>query len=216
MILQRPYRQVNLDEWTRRGHFEVFGRGEYPYIGLTTSVDVTGLLDVSRESGRGFFNLFLYVVSRAMNSVENFRYRIYEDQVIVCETVDPSFNVLDPKTELFYFAYADYMEGYAAFDAEVERAKALALDSRNLASNRLDVMYVSCLPWFGFTDIIQPMGLSASDTIPRLLWGKYEEEGDKVTIPFSITGHHGLFDGLHIAKLLEAMNRLIEKPDFCA
>lgn len=214
MILQRAYRQIDISTWKRRGHFEVFGRGEYPYIGLTTSVDITRLREACRETGRGFFNAFLYVVSRAMNSVENFRYRIFEDQVIQCETVDPSFNVLDPNSELFYFAYARYTEDFALFDADVEQAKEYAVKNRNLAGNRLDVMYISCLPWFGFTDIIQPMGLSASDTIPRLLWGKYAEDGGKVTVPFSITGNHGLFDGLHIAKLLDAMNRLIENPQF--
>lgn len=214
MILQRPYRQIDLGTWKRRGHFEVFGRGEYPYIGLTTSVDITSLREACTEKGSGFFNAFLYVVSRAMNSVENFRYRIYEDQVILCDAVDPSFNVLDRDSELFYFAYARYVPDFAEFSADVEKAKLHAVEKRNLASNRLDVMYISCLPWFGFTDIIQPMGLSASDTIPRLLWGKYEETGGRTIVPFSITGHHGLFDGLHIAKLLDAMNRLMEKPDF--
>ena len=210
------YRQVDLSTWKRREHYEVFGHGEYPYIGLTTSVDITRLLAACAEKDRKFFNAFLYVVTRAMNGIENFRYRIYEDEVVLLDGVDPSFNVMDKEKELFYFAYAAYDPDFATFDARVEEAKATALAKGRLAdgNNRLDVAYISCLPWFGFSDIIQPLGLSANDSIPRLVWGKYEDNGKIVTMPFSLTGHHGLFDGFHINKLLEAMKKLLEKPDF--
>ena len=214
MEMRHPYRRIDMETWKRRHHYEVFGRGEYPYIGLTTTLDVSGFLEACREGGDKFFNAFLYVVTRAMNAVENFRYRVFEDQVVVCDVVDPSFNVMNRETELFYFAYAEYDADFRKFDAEVEWAKDKALRTNNLGGNRLDVMYVSCLPWFGFTDIIQPMGLSAGDTIPRLVWGKFGEEGGRTTMPFSITGHHGMFDGLHISQLLDGMERLMADPSF--
>ena len=215
MQLANPYKAIDYESWKRRGHFEVFGSGDYPYIGLTTDVEVTRLVKACRARRRRFFNAFLYVVMRAMNAVENFRYRIFDDKVVLCDRIDPSFNVLDEEHELFYFAYADYNPDFARFYADVETAKANALATRNLSGNRLDVAYVSCLPWFNFSDIIQPMGLTASDTIPRVIWGKFGEGEDRRTVmSFSITGHHGLFDGLHIARLLDGMTALAADPSF--
>lgn len=214
MQLRNPYRAVDWDTWKRREHFEVFGRRDYPYIGLTTSVEVTNLVAACRKGRHRFFNAFLYVVMRAMNSIENFRYRMFEDRVVLCDRIDPSFNVLDEENELFYFAYADYSPDFARFDADVEKAKKNALATRNLSGSRLDVAYISCLPWFDFSDIIQPMGMSSNDTVPRVIWGKFTEEERAISMSFSITGHHGLFDGLHIAKLLGAMADLAGDPSF--
>lgn len=214
MQLKNSYYPIDFATWKRRGHFEVFGRGDYPYIGLTTDVEVTNLVAACRAGRHRFFNAFLYIAMRAMNAVENFRYRVFEDRVVLCDRIDPSFNVLDEESELFYFAYADYSPDFARFDADVEAAKANALATRNLSGNRLDVVYISCLPWFDFSDVIQPMGLTAGDTIPRVIWGKFAEEGEKIAMSFSITGHHGLFDGLHIAKLLDGMTSLAAEPAF--
>ena len=172
MELRHKYRRIELSTWKRRAHFEVFGRGDYPYDGVTTTVDVSKLLEVCRRRELRFFNAVLYLVTRAMNGVENFRYRLYEDQVILCDQTDPSFNVLNTETELFYFAYTEFNRDYRKFDADVEAAKKFALETSNLGGNRLDVFYISCLPRFGFTDIIQPMGLSANDSIPPLRLGE--------------------------------------------
>ncbi|MCD8351432.1 MAG: hypothetical protein LUC93_12565 [Planctomycetaceae bacterium] len=213
MELRHKYRRIELSTWKRRGHFEVFGRGDYPYDGVTTTVDVSRLLEVCRDKGIRGFNAFLYVVTRAMNGVENFRYRMYEDEVILCDQTDPSFNVMDEPSELFYFAYAEYTPDFPRFDKDVEAAKAVAIENKHLGSNRLDVFYVSCLPWFGFSDIIQPMGLSANDSIPRIVWGRYKEEAGRMVMPFSVTSHHGFVDGLHIARLLEKIEELLERPE---
>lgn len=214
MELRHKYRRIELSTWKRRQHFELFARGEYPYDGVTTNIDVTRLVEICRETDHKFFTAFMYVVARAINSIENFRYRVYEDQIVLCDQIDPSFNVLNPDTELYYFAYTVYNKDYQKFAEDVEAAKDFALKNNYMANNRLDVFYISCLPWFGFTDIIQPMGLAANNSIPRLVWGRYQEIGERVDMPFSVTTHHGFVDGLHIARLLEKMQALMDEPSF--
>lgn len=213
MQIKYGYRQIDQEQWKRRDHFQVFGRGEYPYIGLTTPVDVTSLVAACRERKIRFFNAFLYATTRAANAVDNFRYRIYEDQIVLLDAADPSFNVMDKEHELFYFAYAAYDRKFRRFNDNAEQAKKAALDAHCLSGNRVDVFYMSCLPWFGFSDIVQPLGLSANDSIPRFAWGKFEDDGKKISMPFSVTGHHGLFDGLHISKLLDIMKLLLDDPE---
>lgn len=204
-------RRVEMAAWKRRRHFEVFGHGAYPYVGVTATIDVTPLLAGCRRSGTGFFNAFLYVSTRAMNELENFRYRLREGEVYLYDRVDPAFTVLDPGEELFYFAYAPYTPNFPAFSAAADRAKAAALATRSLENDpeKLWLIYVSCTPWLSFTDLIQPLGVSANDSIPRVCWGRFQERDGGATMPFSVVGHHGLLDGLHIAKLLDAMAELM-------
>lgn len=219
MRCKNPCRRIDPDTWNRREHYEVFSRQSYPYIGVTVSVDVERLVVACREAGTRFSNAFMYAALRALNSVENLRYRIVDGEVVLCERVDPSFNVWHAENELFYFAYADYHRHFALFDAEVEEAKKQALTTRSLNNengDRADVVFVSSLPWFAFSDIIQPMGLTPDDAIPRLLWGRHSVGDGKGSMPFSLTGHHGLFDGWHVAKMLAEMERLLNDPSFLA
>lgn len=210
------HKTIDTSSWKRNRHFQVFGASDYPYIGITTTIDVGKLLAACRDTRTRFFNAFLYAVARAANSVENFRYRLHDGEIRLYDRVDPSFNVLDERDDLFYFAYTTYTRDFRQYNARIEDAKQTALASRTMGNDHgnLHLVYISCLPWFTFTDIIQPLGLSTNDSIPRMIWGKFTEENGKTTIPFSVTGHHGLVDGIHIAKLLDAISALTENPAF--
>jgi chloramphenicol O-acetyltransferase type A len=139
----------------------------------------------------------------AMNAIENFRYRIDGERVLLYEKVDASFVVFAAEEELYYFAIVEMADSADEFDRRVEEAKRRALAGRTFEGGRPDLVYTSSLPWFGFSDIIQPMWLSQPDSIPRVVWGQVKRDGDIVTVPFSLTGHHGLFDGFHVGKLLD-------------
>ena len=200
------YQEIDLANWKRARHYEVFANKEYPFVGTTTELDISEWDAARQQSNRKFFPAFLHAVTLAMNAVENFRYRIYENKVVLCETIKPSFVVFEKKEELYYFASLEMTNDPLEFDRRVEEAKQLALTKRCLESfSDTDVFYVSCTPWFGFTDCIQPMQLSEPDSIPRIMWGKVKRSGNTVTVPFSVTGHHGLIDGFHIGKLFETI-----------
>ncbi len=214
MELRYEYRQVDFENWKRRDAFSLFGTGEYPYVGLTTMVDVSPLMHACRSQGCSFFTAFVYVIMTCMNKVENFRCRIYEDQIIICDKVDPLFNIVDQDAGIHTFAIAAIQDSFSDFNREMEAEKKIALEQPNLPHNRLDVVSVSCLPWFSVTDIIQPLGLSANGSIPHCVWGKTEENGLRIAVPFSLTAHHGLLDGKHVSRLLTAMAGMMESPDF--
>jgi len=172
-------------------------------MGLTTELDISEWDAARRRLGRKFFPAFLHSIMLAMNAIENFRYRIDGDKVFLYEKVDPAFVVFDAEDELFYFALMEMTDRADEFDQRVEEAKRLALAERNLINDRPDVIYVTSTPWISFTGTTQPMGLARPDSIPRVICGKIKRDGDAVSIPLSITGHHGLVDGFHVSRLLE-------------
>lgn len=214
MDIGHGYSRIDFENWKRKDTFILFGSGEYPFVGLTTMVDVSGLAHACKEAKRSFFNAFVFVIMTCANRINNFRYRIYEDEVILCDQVDPLFNIMDNDADTFSFAIAPLRDNFHDFDCEMEQAKARALEQPGLSHNRLDTISVSCLPWFTVTDMIQPLGLSANGTIPRCVWGKMEENGLRTSVPFSLTAHHGLLDGKHISQLLTAMATMMEDASF--
>jgi len=203
MPARYAYLEIDFSGWKRIRHYELFSAREYPFIGVTTELDITEWDAARRRSGRKFFPAFLHSVMLAINAIENFRYRIDGDKVLLYEKVDPTFVVFEAREELYYFAFMEMADNADEFDHNVEEAKCMALAERNFGEDRSDVVYTSSTPWFGFTDVIQPMGLSQPDSIPRVVWGKVKRDGAAVSVPFSFTGHHGLIDGFHIGRLLE-------------
>ena len=203
--IKNGYSYVEFANWNRRDQFLLFTQSPYPYIGVTTQVDVGQFVLRCRKNNRRFFNAMLHAVMRALNSVENFRYRMVDGTVFFCDAIDPSFTVFDKESELFYFATAPMRDDFEEFNKGVEAAKKEALETRRLSGDRLDVAYVSCMPWMHFTDVIQPLDLSQDDSTTRILWGKYEQRNDRLEMPLSITAHHGLVDGWHIAKFVDLL-----------
>ena len=207
MLARHACQEVNFSDWKRARHYELFAGRDYPFVGLTTELDISEWDAARRRSGRKFFPAFLHSVMLAMNAIENFRYRIAGDKVFLYEKVDPAFVVFDAREELFYFALMEMTDHAGEFDRKVEEAKRLALAKRNLGEERHDVIYATSTPWISFTGTIQPMVLARPDSIPRVIWGKVKRDGDAVSIPFSITGHHGLIDGFHVSRLLEMIRK---------
>ena len=203
MPTRHARQEVNFSTWKRTRHYELYASKEYPFIGVTTELDISDWDAARQRSGRKFFPAFLHSVMLAVNAIENFRYRIDGDKVFLYEKIDPSFVVFAADEELFYFAIMEMADHADEFDRKVEEAKRLALAERRLGNGRQNLIYVTCTPWFGFTDIIHPMGLAQPDSIPRIAWGKVKRDGDAVSVPFSFIGHHGLVDGFHVSRLLE-------------
>ncbi len=49
------------------------------------------------------------------------------------------------------------------------------------------------------------------DSNPKVTWGKYFKQDDRVLMPFSVQVHHGLMDGLHVGRYFEMLQRYIDE-----
>lgn len=203
--IAQSFRPVDMTTWKRARHYELFAGSSYPYVSFATRLRIHDLLLACRAGGLRFFPAFLFAVMKALNSVENFRYRIVEGKVVLFDRIDPNFVVFDHEDELFYFAQAEYCPDPAVFFASVEAAQRKALADKCLSGDRQDVVHVSCTPWFDFSDVVQPLPIGPGFGIPKAMWGKFNEVNGGADIPFSITAHHGLVDGVHIARLFSAI-----------
>ncbi len=88
-----------------------------------------------------------------------------------------------------------------------EKAKAQKRVSDDADGNEL--IFVSTLPWFSYTSLVQPVPLPA-DSNPRITWGKYFRQDGEQWIPVTALCHHGLVDGLHIAGFYQNLEEQIK------
>lgn len=173
------------------------------------NLDVTRFLAFTREHHLSFYYSMIYAVTDVVNSIDEFRYRIREGKVVLHDKIHLSFTDMDrePENQLFKMVTLDLSNDIATFVQEAgekSRNQQEYFDAANL-SGRDDLIYITCLPWISFTHMSHTISLKRDDAVPRISWGKYYKEGDRVLLPFSVQVHHGLMDGYHVGKYLEAL-----------
>ena len=77
------------------------------------------------------------------------------------------------------------------------------------------LIYFSCTPWFDFTALTNEHSLDRDDTVPRLAWGRWYEENDRLWVHLSVEVNHRLIDGLHIGQMKEVLDREIAALGRC-
>lgn len=75
-----------------------------------------------------------------------------------------------------------------------------------------ELFFVSSLPWLTFSAISLPTPTPA-DSNPRITFGKFTQEGDRVLLPVNLTANHALVDGLHLAAFFDGMAQRAAHPE---
>lgn len=214
------YKYIDMDTYKRKDHFAYFSSLAYPYVGLTSNVDITDWLGRIKSRGLPFFLSACYCAVRAANRVPAFRQRILEGRIIEFDRCIASYTVaLEDGTFCFCtleedLPYLDYLE----YLAEGARAQEAAVKNPRIDESEDDVFinlskyYISSLPWVSYTALVQPVPMPA-DSTPRITWGKYFTQEGKILLPVSVLCHHALVDGAHIAAFYQALDKeLAEVP----
>jgi chloramphenicol O-acetyltransferase type A len=204
---------IDLEKWERREHYRFFRAMDYPQFNICANLDLTTFDRYRREKDLPFFSPLLYLSARAANEVEEFRYRIRGEEVIVHEAVSPAITVLG-KSDTFGYCTIEYDRAAGRFLKLVAKAIAQAKENPTITENpsRDDVIYYTSIPWISFTSMSHPISLPA-DSIPRISWGKYFAAGDRILLPYSVQVHHALTDGLHIGKHFTLLQSLLDRPE---
>jgi len=192
---------LDLNLWNRKKQFLFFNTFEDPFFSITAEVDVTGLLQIHREAGVSFFLGSLYASMMAANSIENFRYRIREEKVIVHQKVYVGSTILQ-EDHTFAFCYFPYKDSLTEFCKSGSKALKRALLSCDFDARDPDdaLIHHSVIPWLSFTQVKHPHKFKNIDSIPKIAFGKYFTKENRVVMPVSVEAHHGLMDGYHVAE----------------
>lgn len=201
-------RKIDLSSWPRRRHFDLFRSFDYPHFALTANVDITAFHAALKQQGLPFHTALVHLLASAANALPEFRQRIRgrapDLEVVEHEVVHPSFTV-PSEGELFSFCTVPYHPDLPTFAARAEERIRLARQRAVLEDEpgQDDLLYMTSLPWVSFTSLMHPIRLNPADSVPRIAWGKYFAEGERLVLPLSLQAHHGLMDGLHAGRFYQ-------------
>ena len=206
-------RYIDMKNWPRRDHFRVFNALDYPHFNMCANVDLTAFYPVVKERGISFSTAVVYVLARAANAIPEFRQRIRAGEVVEHEVVHPSTTILINE-DLFSFCPINYVEDFSLFATKATEQKAHVKEHPMLDDepNQDDLLFLSDIPWVSFTSFVHPFHLNPTDSIPRLVWGKFFKEGNLLKMPLSVQGHHALMDGIHIGRFYEKVQDCLQQP----
>ncbi len=202
---------IDFDTWKRKEHFRHFCSLDDPYWSLTTALDCAHARRTAKQAGESFFLRYLHASLVAANRVEELRLRIVDGRVACFDRIHGSATVLRPD-ETFGCCFIEFFDDFATFareaDKSIEHTRArsgMCIDQ----NERADQIFYSSIPWHHFTGLTYSKSLRSQDSIPRITFGKAEMNGEKLMLPVSIQVHHGLADGLHVARFLEQFQQVL-------
>jgi chloramphenicol O-acetyltransferase type A len=150
----------------------------------------------------------------AVNSVEELKYRIQENDVVKFDQIHASSTV-GREDGTFGFSFIHYTKDFNAFDQELKQEIEAVRNSKGLRLNenvsRLDTIHYSTLPWHKFTGLTHARSFNTSDSSPKITFGRAFTIEGKMMLPVSIDAHHGLVDGIHVSQFLNEFQKLMNE-----
>jgi chloramphenicol O-acetyltransferase type A len=204
-------KQIDLQTWPRRKHFEVYSAFDYPHFNLCANVDVTALVPAVKQRGISFTTVIVYVLARVANEMPEFRLRIRGRQVVEHEQVHPSPTIL-AEGDLFSFCTIFYTPSFPDFAARAAEmiARIQANPVLEDEPGQDDLLFMTGIPWVSFTSFMHPIHMSPADSVPRLAWGKFFEQAGCLKMPLSVQVHHALMDGIHVGRYYERVQSYLD------
>jgi len=205
---------LNLASWARRDVFEFFRDFDKPYFNICTRLDVTNLLALLRLRSKVSVSLaYHYFALRMANEIEPFRYRLREGKVLVHDVIHGGTTVLMP-SEKFTLAYFNYDKDFGKFVSEAARAveEVRSGDGAFLPRSDDARVHFTTLPWVSFTSFSHARNWGREDSVPKIAFGKFTQEGQRMLLPISVEVHHALMDGLHVGRYLGQLEEALLNP----
>ncbi len=205
---------IDINTWKRKEHYAFFKGYQEAFFGLTAHVDCTKAYTYAKENNLSFFLYYMYKSLVTVNAIEEFRYRTEGETVVLYDEIHASTTALNAN-DLFAFAFLRYTDSFEEFykqgQHEIALIKTLTTMNINEDSGRADVIHYSTIPWVSFTGLTQERNFTEQDSIPKINFGKYFREGNKLLLPVSVHVHHGLMDGFHVGKYYELFQQLLNE-----
>lgn len=206
--MNRIEKIIDIATWNRKEHFEHFNAFDDPFFGVTVNVDCTRSYQFAKEKEISFSLLILHRIITAAYKVEEFRYRIEGDRIVCYDSLLPEATI-GREDHTFSFSTFEYDADEQTFirkaKAEIERLQHTTGLNKGGVFHP-NIIHYSAIPWLTFTDMKHPTNMRSGDSVPKISTGKYFREGEKFLLPISITCHHGLMDGYHVAQFIQILD----------
>lgn len=190
----------------RKELFKHYNEMDNPFIIMTIPLNVTNVVNYCKIY-KHFYATMGFLLGKAVNDVESFKYRYINGKFYYCDRVVVNFTEKVGEQIGFFECESKELNDFVK---EFDYMKSnLGYYDNSSEDNREDVIWVSCFPWAKFSGLVSPHDRSI--TIPQFIWDKYEEVNGEYYCNMMIMVHHGFCDGYHVGTFVEKLNQYINE-----
>lgn len=192
------YTVIDIENWNRKTSYETFKDYLNPIFSISARLDVTKLCELSKKTKTSFFTSFMFVVSKTLNEMEEFRLRFSDDgKVVLFDKINPNF-IVKSENGGISTCPTQYFKDYKLFYDTARQNAKLAEKKNNFSNLHVNnIFYITSMPQLDIVSFSNPYMLNNKfyDCIPRLMWSKFVEENGAMKMTMDISVHHALLDG---------------------
>ncbi|QCE43210.1 CatA-like O-acetyltransferase [Psychroserpens sp. NJDZ02] len=202
---------LDINTWDRKELFQHFLKLKDPYFGVTIPFNVDKAYQYAKDKNVSFFGVYLHDCMKAINAIDNLKYRIEDNTVQIYDTIHASATIMRPNNT-FGFSFIDYDEELNIFLSNLSAEKRRIEGTPNLFPpvNGLNCIHCSALPWLNFSGHKEPVS-GVMESIPKLAFGKVVKEENKLIMNVAINVNHALVDGYHVGLFSEMFQKNLNK-----
>ena len=202
---------IDVNTWNRKQHYNHFMALTDPYFAVTVPFDVTKAYQFTKSNNVSFFGKYLHDCMKAINAVENFKYRIVDEEVVEYDIIHASATLMR-NDNTFGFSFVEFDERLEVFTKNIEKEKERIEGSKDLypPQNSLDCIHCSAMPWLNFTGHKEPVS-NTIDSVPKLSFSKAVWQSNLLIMNVSISVNHALADGYHVSLFAEKFQENLNK-----
>ncbi len=202
---------IDIENWNRKAHYEHFCTLKDPYFAVTIPFNVTKAYRFSKENDISFFAKYLHDCLKAINAIENLKFRIVDNKVVEFNVIHGSATIMR-SDHTFGFSFIDFNEDLNVFAKNVESEKQRIENSRDLypPKNSLDCIHCSAMPWLYYTGHKEPVS-GLLESVPKVSFSKAVEKDSELTMNVSINVNHALVDGYHVGLFSEKFQQFLNQ-----
>ena len=200
------YKVIKIEDIKKINQYKWFRQFSNPCYGFNVKMDVTRLVQYTKENHQSFFINTLFLLTSALNQIEEMRMREVDGKIRLYDVINPTFIVM---TSIGVFENTgfeminNYKEFYKKASSIIERVKKQTSVKETYNDSKLyNDFYITCIPWLSIESMTHPLidNDYASLSCPRICWDKYRKENDKIVMTLNITVNHCFVDGYPLSK----------------
>ena len=207
-------KRIDMENWDRRELYSLFLQNPNPFYAATFTVDVTPLLEDCRRRRLSFYLSLVWLCTKVMNGIENFRYGADEEGVYLHSRLDPSFTDLKPGSSLFHITTLEMLPDRQEFIRAAKAKSAAQTGFINYEEEADNLIYSSCVPNLPLTALtsvrIAADEKGARNNITHVTWGSYTQREGRYELGMTLEVNHRFIDGYHLALFFQRLNESMQ------
>ena len=196
---------LDQSSWKRKEHFDFFSKYKDPYFGIVSEIDCTKAYKLSKLRNQSFFSNYLHKSICAVNHIEEMRYRIIDNQIVIYDQIHPAATI-GRADGTFAFTFTLFDLDFKIFDkglkTEINKVKNSSGIRLKEGDTRKDVVHYSSIPWHTFSGLTHARKFKFDESAPKITFGKMFTRDEHQFMNIAIYIHHGLVDGFRVPKYL--------------